>query len=181
MSGKHSRKSKKLSKILLLMYIIFLLSIILTNGLSKFRSTYTKNSSASITKPLINVVTPKDEENKEILSIENLHNEKVDWNFSINNYNGEKQHPTELNQVALLYKIKINVSDKLNDIEYKIYKVEDGQKTDEISIDEEFELISNSIQEDNYCLEIKTTDKIQTKQELEDGIKISVTANQKIQ
>lgn len=164
------KKSKKIRKLLLLIYVIFLLSIILNNGLSKYRSTYANKTSAEIAKPIINVVTENE------LSIDNLHNEEVEWNFTVNNYTDE-----EINQISLTYKIKIDKGN-LTDLQYVLYKIEDDETRTEITMNdnetaEAFELSNVQTQEDKYCLVIKTTDEI-TQKGLEGNINISVTATQ---
>ena len=165
------KKSKKIRKLLLLIYVIFLLSIILNNGLSKYRSTYANSTSADIAKPIINIVTENE------LTLENLHNEEVDWHFNVNNYTDE-----HVNQIALTYKIKIEKGD-LTELQYTLYKIEeDGTETkivmseDDIT-EESFELSNVQTQEDSYCLKIKTTDDV-TQKGLKGNINISVTATQ---
>lgn len=169
--SKYNKKSKKITKLLVLTYIVFMFSIILTNGLSKYRTTYANKSTASIAKPIINVVT-------DTLTVENLHNEEYEWDFSVTNYNNEN----EINEVALAYKIQINMHDLAN-IEYKVYKISGQTKTELQLVDgttqQEFQLTSESMQEDKYCLVIKTADGV-TSKSLESNIEINISATQKI-
>lgn len=165
---KKQKRSKKLKKLILLIYVMFLLSIILTNGLSKYRTTYGNEVSAKIAKPIIEVKTDP-------LTIENVHNEEVVWNFSVNNYLEE-----EVNQVALSYKIKIGPQN-LQDLQYELYKIENETETkikmstDGIS-EEDFNLSNTEIQEDKYCLKIKTGDDVPTFDTK--GIKVETIATQ---
>ncbi len=169
--GKHIRKNKKLAKLLFLIYILFMLSIILTNGFAKFRTAYASKSTAQIARPIINVVT-------DTLTIEDLHNEEYEWNFIVNNYNSVD----EINQVELSYKIKIDMKELVN-VEYKLYKIDEETKTELQLVDgtteQEFELPYESMKEDKYCLIIKTADGIST-ESIQSNIIINVSATQKI-
>lgn len=163
------KKNKKITKFFILVYIVFLLSIILNNSLSKFRSTYANKTSTEIAKPIANVVTQND------LSITNLHNEEVEWNFLVNNYSA-----SEINQVSLTYKIKINKGE-LKDLQYKLYKIE-GETRTELTMEndmtnEELELSNIHTQDDEYCLIIKTTDDV-TQKGLKGNINVSIVATQ---
>ena len=168
MSNKQ-RTSKRIGRLLLLIYVAFLLSILITNGLSKFKTAYGNSTNLEIAKPIANLVAENE------LSIKDLHNEEVEWNFNVNNYTD-----SEINQVLLSYKIKIDKGN-LTDLQYKLYKIENGNKQELVLendiTSEEFLLSNTNIQIDEYCLVVKTTNNIDQKG-LDENVNVSIIATQ---
>lgn len=169
-------KIKRISKILILVYIIFLLSVIINNGLSKYRTAYAKDDvKINVANPIANVVAQSE------LEITELHNEEIEWNFIVNNYNGTSKNVSAINEVELNYKIEISKGN-LENLQYKLYKI-DGQTKRELTLsndvtDEEFELQNGNVQEDKFCLVIKTSDDVDQKG-LQGNVNIKLQAIQK--
>lgn len=168
---ERTKKKKKFGIILLLIYIVFMLSVILTNGLSKFKTTHSTNAKARIANPIVNVVT-------ETLEVSDLHNEEYELNFSVNNYDDTNK----VNQVLLEYTIQINTGN-LSNVEYELYKINGSEKTKVELLNgitqQGYELISDTIQEDEYCLVIKTSNTV-PEEFIKDNVIVSVSATQKV-
>lgn len=170
------KKFKRLKVIFLLVYIAFLLSIILNNGLSKFRRTFANETSMQIAKIVVNTVydTPT--------TIENLHNEEVEWGFKVVNYNGDKLTTTDINEINGNYRLQVDLG-TLTNLQYKLYKIVNETKTElqlvqGITVNQ-YPLQNRTIQEDEYCIEIKTTDNV-NQSALQGTVKINVIAEQSI-
>lgn len=165
------KKFTKFKLIFLLAYITLLLSLILVGGLSKYKKSYLQtNNTIQIAKAISNIIYD------ELPEIEDLHNEEVEWYFTVNNFNGNKLTTTDINQVALNYKIEVNKGE-LTDLQYKIYRI-NGENRTEVNINSQtFSLSNQAVQEDRYCIVLKTTDDVDQKS-LEGNIQIDIIASQ---
>lgn len=166
---KNLRKILKTYKVLGLIYVIILFIIIVHSQFARITKQYEKKVNVEIANPIAKIVSD------DSLTIRNLHNKDLEWNFSVNNHDNNK-----ISEVLLSYKIKIDKGN-LEDLQYKLYKIDNENRIElEINNDKtikEFMLSNTQIQEDRYCLVIKTTDDIE-QEGLEGNIKVSIESAQ---
>lgn len=179
--SKHSqmnneKKGKRIKRAFLLVYIALLLSIVLIGGLSKFKRIYTNENVMGIAKVITNIVYDTSP------SIQNLHNEWVEWDFSVNNFNGEQATTTDISNVKVQYFLQVDLG-TLTGLQYKLYQVS-GQTKTELQMSNNISVLSfylgNQLAEKHdYSISIKTSDNVNQK-DLTGNIKISAIATQLI-
>ena len=150
-----------------------MLSIVIAGGLSKYKKAYAQPEGIPIAKVVSNIICDG------VPQIEDLHNEEVEWFFTVNNFNGNKLSTTDINEVALSYTIEVDLGE-LTDLQYSIYSINGEQRTLVNINNQSFTLSNQTVEEDKYCMVIKTTDDVDQKS-LEGNIHISIVASQEIE
>lgn len=161
---------KNTKKLLIYIYFILLCCVFFCTALSRNMTKVNGSGKMELAGIKLNIITQTN-------SITDISSTEQSISFVVNNYDGTKENPI-YNDTQYEYQISITTQKDIP-LEYKLYKVENGQET-EIPLTSgtsgRFTMPHSEIQEDNFILRVKLDDK--NYQNMQDVMDINVYAVQ---